>query len=74
MCIRDSFFEGHQFPRTVRGTDWFPDFPRLLSCHDSTDYPLPTNFSLGRFSKHRTLILLRTRLSSGEFWELEEII
>lgn len=68
------FFEGHQFPRTARGTDWFPDFPRLLSCHDSTDYPLPTNFSLGRFSKHRALILLRTRLSSGEFWEFEEII
>ena len=68
------FFEGHQFSRTARGTDWFPDFPRLLSCHDSTDHPLPTNFSLGRFSKHRALILLRTRLSSGEFWEFEEII
>ena len=68
------FFEGHQFPSTARGTDWFPDFPRLLSCHDSTDHPLPTNFSLGRFSKHRALILLRTRLSSGEFWEFEEII
>ena len=55
-------------------SDWFPDFPRLLSCHDSTDHPLPTDFSLGRFSKHRALILLRTRLSSGEFWEFEEII
>lgn len=51
-----------------------PDFPRLLSCHDSTDYPLSTNFSLGRFSKHRALILLRARISSGEFWEFEEII
>jgi hypothetical protein len=68
------FFEGHQFPRTSRGIDCFPDFPRLLSCHDSTDYPLSTNFSLGRFSKHRALILLRARISSGEFWEFEEII
>ena len=68
------FFEGHQFPRTACGIDCFPDFPRLLSCHDSTDYPLSTNFSLGRFSKHRALILLRARISSGEFWEFEEII
>ncbi len=68
------FFEGHQFPRTARSTDWFPDFPWLLSCHDSTDHPFPTDFSLGRFSKHRALILLRTRLSSGEFLEFEEII
>ena len=51
-----------------------PDFHHLLSCHDSTDYPLSTNFSLGRFSKHRALILLRARISSGEFWEFEEII
>ena len=59
---------------TARSTDWFPDFPWLLSCHDSTDHPFPTDFSLGRFSKHRALILLRTRLSSGEFLEFEEII
>jgi hypothetical protein len=68
------FFEGHQFPRVARSTDWFPDFSRLLSCHDSTNHPFPTDFSLDRFSKHRALILLRTRLSSGEFWEFEEII
>ena len=68
------FFEGHQFPRVARSTDWFPDFSRLLSCHDSTNHPFPTDFSLDRFSKHRALILLRTRLSSGEFWESEEII
>ena len=56
------------------GIDWFLDFSRLLSSHDSTDHSLPTDFSLGRFSKYRAFILLRTRLSSGEFWEFEEII
>ncbi|WP_171968078.1 hypothetical protein [Streptococcus salivarius] len=68
------FFEGHQFPGTARGIDCFPDFPRLLLCHDSTYYPLSTDFSLGRFFKHRALVLLRARISSGEFWEFEEII
>ena len=67
-------FKVSQFPRTARGTDWFPDFPRLLSCHDSTDHPLPTDFSLGRFSKTPCSYSTRTRLSSGEFWEFEEII
>ena len=78
LCLKIYLYEYKGFA----GADGFvgvvalvvPDFPRLLSCHDSTDHPLPTDFSLGRFSKHRALILLRTRLSSGEFWEFEEII